>query len=63
MQVRTHRTHGTQEMHRLRQDATPTDQTQGLFLLMPPEAEAKGGTLEWRPDAAEMQGRKRDVRT
>jgi len=34
-QVRTHRTHGTQEMRRLRQDATPTDQTQGPFLLMP----------------------------
>ena len=32
-QVRTHRTHGTQEMRRLRQDATP-DQTQGPFLLM-----------------------------
>ena len=30
-QVSTHRTHGTQGM---RQDATPTDQTQGLFLLM-----------------------------
>jgi len=35
-QVRTHRTHGTQEMRRLRQDATPTDQTQGPFLLMCP---------------------------
>jgi len=34
-QVRTHKTHGTQEMSRLRQDATPTDQTQGPFLLMP----------------------------
>jgi len=34
MQVRTHRTHGTQEMRRLRQDPTPTDQTQGPFLLM-----------------------------
>ena len=33
-QVRTHRTHGTQEMRRLRQDTTPTDQTQGQFLLM-----------------------------
>jgi len=33
-QVRTPRTHGTQEMRRLRQDATPTDQTQGPFLLM-----------------------------
>jgi len=33
-QVSTHRTHGTQEMRRLRQDATPTDQTQGAFLLM-----------------------------
>ena len=33
-QVRTHRTHGTQEMRRLHQDATPTDQTQGPFLLM-----------------------------
>ena len=45
------------------QDATPTDQTQGPFLLMRPEAEGKGGTLGWRPDAAEMQGRKKDVRT
>jgi len=35
-QVRTHRTHGTQEMRRFRQDATPTDQTQGPFLLMCP---------------------------
>ena len=34
MQVRTHRTHGTQERRRLRQDATPTDKTQGPFLLM-----------------------------
>jgi len=33
-QVRTDRTHGTQEMRRLPQDATPTDQTQGPFLLM-----------------------------
>ena len=33
-QVRTHRTHGTQEIPRLCQDATPTDQTQGPFLLM-----------------------------
>jgi len=33
-QVRTHRTHGRQEMRRLRQDATPTDQMQGPFLLM-----------------------------
>jgi len=33
-QVRRHGTHGTQEMRRLRQDATPTDQTQGPFLLM-----------------------------
>ena len=33
-QVRTHRTHGTQKIRRLRQDATPTDQTQGPFLLM-----------------------------
>ena len=33
-QVRTHRTHGTKEMRRLRQDATPTDQIQGSFLLM-----------------------------
>jgi len=33
-QVRTHRTHGTQKIGRLRQDATPTDQTQGPFLLM-----------------------------
>jgi len=38
-QVRTHRTHGTQEMRRLRQDATPTDQTQGPFLLMYVRAE------------------------
>jgi len=36
MQVRTYRTHGTQEMRRLCQDATPTDQTQGPFLLMIP---------------------------
>jgi len=34
MQVRTHRTHGTQKIRRLRQDATPTDQTQSPFLLM-----------------------------
>ena len=33
-QVRTHMTHGTQKIRRLRQDATPTDQTQGPFLLM-----------------------------
>jgi len=33
-QVMTHRTHGTHEMRRLRQDATPTGQTQGPFLLM-----------------------------
>jgi len=33
-QVRTHRTHGTQKIRRLRQDATLTDQTQGPFLLM-----------------------------
>jgi len=33
-QVRTHRTHGTQKIRRLRQDATPADQTQDLFLLM-----------------------------
>jgi len=33
-QGRTHRTHGTQEMRRLRQDATPTDEMQGPFLLM-----------------------------
>ena len=33
-QVMTHRTHGTHEMSRLRQDATPTDQTQGQFLLI-----------------------------
>jgi len=32
--VRTYRTPGTQEMCRLRHDATPTDQTQGPFLLM-----------------------------
>ena len=34
MQVRTHRTHRTQEMGRLRLDAAPTDQRQGPFLLM-----------------------------
>ena len=33
-QVRAHRTHGTQEMRRLHEDATPTDQPQGPFLLM-----------------------------
>ena len=33
-QVRTHRTHGTQEMRRLHQDATPTDQRQGPLLLI-----------------------------
>ena len=33
-QVRTHRTQGTQKICRLRQDATPTDQTQDPFLLM-----------------------------
>jgi len=33
-QVRTHRTHGTQNIRCLRQDATPADQTQDLFLLM-----------------------------
>jgi len=33
-QVRTHRTYGTQKIRRLRQDATPADQTQDLFLLM-----------------------------
>jgi len=33
-QVRTHLSQGTQEMRRLRQDATLADQTQGLFLLM-----------------------------
>ena len=38
-QVRTHRTHGTQKIRRLRQDATPTDQTQGPFLLMNPVSE------------------------
>jgi len=32
-QVRTHRTHETQEMRRLRQDATPTDQTQEMRRL------------------------------
>jgi len=30
----THRTHGTQNIQRWRQDATPADQTQDLFLLM-----------------------------
>ena len=34
-QVRTHRTHRTQNIRRLRQDATPADQTQDPFLLMP----------------------------
>ena len=34
MQVRTHRTQGTQKIRRLRQVATPTDQTQDPFLLM-----------------------------
>jgi len=33
-QVRTHRTHRRQKIRRLRQDATPADQTQDLFLLM-----------------------------
>ena len=33
-QVRTHRMHGTQNIRRLRQDATRADQTQDLFLLM-----------------------------
>jgi len=32
--VRTQMPHGIQEMRSLRQDATPTDQTKGLFLLM-----------------------------
>jgi len=35
-QVRTHTTHGTQKMRCLHQDTTPTDQTQGPFLLMSP---------------------------
>jgi len=35
-QVRTHRTHGTQNIWSLRQDATPADQTQDPFLLMFP---------------------------
>ena len=39
-QVRTHRTHGTQKIRGLRQDATPTDQTQGPFLLMYARPEA-----------------------
>jgi len=34
-QVRTHRTHGTQNIRRLRQDATSEDQTQDPFFLMP----------------------------
>jgi len=42
-QVRTLRTHGTQEMHRLRQDATPTDQTQGPFLLMESKMQGNKG--------------------
>jgi len=33
-QLTTHRTQGTQKIRRLRQDATPTDQTQDPFLLM-----------------------------
>jgi len=33
-QVRTHKTHGTQKIRRLCQNATPADQTQDLFLLM-----------------------------
>jgi len=33
-QVRTHRTHGTQKIRRVPQDATPTDETQDPFLLM-----------------------------
>jgi len=42
MQVRTHRTHGTQEIRRLSQDATLTDQTQGPFLLMRKESWGAG---------------------
>ena len=34
MQVKPHRTQGTQKIRRLRQDAIPTDQTQDPFLLM-----------------------------
>ena len=34
MQGRTHRTHGTQKVRRLYQDATWVDHTQDLFLLM-----------------------------
>ena len=34
MQVRTHRTQGTQKIRRLRLDTTPTDQRQDPFLLM-----------------------------
>jgi len=54
-QVRTHRTHGTQKTRRVRQDATPTDQTQGPFLLMRRNANRESGrkvgsTL--RPDFA-----------
>ena len=36
-QVRTHRTHRTQNIRRLLQDATPADQTQDPFLLITPE--------------------------
>jgi len=37
-QVQTHRTHRTQNIRRLRQDATPADQTQDPFSLMCVEA-------------------------
>jgi len=42
-QVRTHGTHGTQNIRRLRQDATPADQTQDPFLLMYFEKAAESG--------------------
>jgi len=35
----------------------------GKLLSALAEAEGKGGTLKSRPDAAEIQGRKRHVRT
>jgi len=48
-QVRAHRTHGTQKIRRLLQDATPTDQTQGPFLLMlPPRYRPAPSTITLR---------------
>ena len=53
-QVRTHRTQGTQKIRRLRQDATPTDQTQDPFLLMyKEEAQGGGGAATSVSDAVE----------